>query len=161
MSSAAVKVTVRHRGNGFRLESGNATLRRCRDADRFCVSFAPYHQRLQAPRNRLRLTAESDEPVVHSGGRKPRPGLLGILVFCGSSRFRGIGDGSPTFPTTRALIFGSSDARLARAALRYSFAGPGGLDVEVGFADTACAAAAGGSSPAFRIANFSISGTIV
>ena len=39
-SSAAGKVTVRHRGNGFRLESGNATLRRCREADRFCVSFA-------------------------------------------------------------------------------------------------------------------------
>lgn len=91
-------------GKGFRLESDNATLRR-READRLCVSFAPYHQRLQAPRNRLRLTAESDEPVVHSGGRKPRPVFQESLFSAGFRAFAASGMGVPLSPPGSHLSY--------------------------------------------------------
>jgi hypothetical protein len=57
-SSAAGKVTVRHRGKGFRLESGSDSSPMPRGGPLLCF-VRPYHQRLQAPRNRPRLTAES------------------------------------------------------------------------------------------------------
>jgi hypothetical protein len=56
------------------------------------------------PRNRPRLTAQPDERVVHSGGHKIRPGLVGILIFRRFLRIRGIGVESPTISAVRWLL---------------------------------------------------------